>query len=117
MSSFQKTVFIIAVFLLIFTLIVIAIALKKAETSQTWPPIVSECPDYWYVDGSGNNTKCVNLKDLGTCNPSSGHLTMNFNIAPFDGSNSTCEKYNWANKCGISWDGITYGVSNPCQTE
>lgn len=116
MSRFQKTVLIIAIILLILTLIVVGIALKKAVSTQTWPPIIPECPDYWFVDGSGNNTKCVNLKDLGTCNPSSGHLTINFNVAPFNGTNGNCEKYNWANKCGVSWDGITYGVANPCQT-
>jgi hypothetical protein len=77
-----------------------------------------QCPDYWSMDGSGNNAICTNIKDLGTCPASSGnkHLTMNFNNAAFTGSQGNCNKYRWANNCGISWDGITYGVSNPCQT-
>jgi ribosomal protein L37AE/L43A len=25
-------------------------------------------------------------------------------------------EYNWAKKCNVSWDGITYGVENPCST-
>ena len=40
--------------------------------------------------------------------------TMNFNQAPFNGTNGDCAKYKWANRCKLSWDGITYGVSNPC---
>ena len=34
----------------------------------------------------------------------------------FTGSNGTCAKYSWANKCDVSWDGITYGVENPCNS-
>ena len=77
-----------------------------------------DCPDWWISDGSGNNTICTNIKDLGTCPPQSGndHLIMNFNDPAFTGSNGTCAKYTWATKCGVSWDGITYGVNNPCQT-
>ena len=41
---------------------------------------------------------------------------MNFNNAPYTGTTGACAKYNWANNCGVSWDGITYGVNNPCQT-
>ena len=32
----------------------------------------------------------------------------------FTGSNGACHKRDWATANGISWDGITYGVSNPC---
>ena len=69
------------------------------------------------MDGSGNNATCRNIKDLGTCPPNSGqkHLTMNFNVSPYTGTQGACNKYNWANNCGVSWDGITYGVTNPCQ--
>jgi hypothetical protein len=76
------------------------------------------CPDYWIIDGSGNNTRCINQKDLGTCKPLSGknHLIMNFNNPSFTGSQGTCNKYTWATNCGVSWDGITYGVNNPCQS-
>ena len=39
---------------------------------------------------------------------------MNFNQSQFTGSNGTCNKYLWAKKCDLSWDGLTYGVPNPC---
>lgn len=54
-------------------------------------------------------------KDLGTCKSSTTkHLNMDFTTSEFTGQNGLCAKYTWANNCGVSWDGITYGVSNPC---
>ena len=41
---------------------------------------------------------------------------MNFNQSPFTGDNGLCSKYNWATGCGVTWDGITSGISNPCDT-
>ena len=117
METFQKFILFTAIIILIITLIFIGIALSNS-TNQSWPPMIPECPDYWVVDGSGNNTTCINMKDLGTCQPQNGqkHLVMNFNGAAYTGSNGLCAKYNWANNCGVTWDGITYGVNNPCQT-
>lgn len=117
MEAFQKFVLLTAIIILIIALVFIGTALSKAKNG-TWPPLTPECPDYWIIDGSGNNTKCINIKDLGTCPPQQGnkHLIMNFNTNAFTGSNGNCAKYTWANKCNVSWDGITYGVNNPCQT-
>jgi hypothetical protein len=114
-GSFQKIILITAVVILIINLVVIALALNKS-TKTNWPPIVPNCPDYWLSDGSGNNITCTNIKNLGVCKPESGsdHLVMNFNKAPFVGSNGNCAKYTWANNCKIAWDGLTYGVGNPC---
>jgi hypothetical protein len=118
MDGFQKFILFAAIIILIIALIFIGITLTYSTNTTAWPPMVPECPDYWTIDGSGNNSICINKKDLGTCPPKSGekHLTMNFNTSAFTGSNELCSKYTWANRCGISWDGITYGVDNPCQT-
>ncbi len=103
---------------MIIALVLIGIALSKNSTSIAWPPMVPQCPDFWSIDGSGNNATCINVKDLGTFVPSTGqrHQTMNFNTDTFTGSQGACNKYTWANSYNLSWDGITYGVSNPCQT-
>jgi hypothetical protein len=88
MNNFQKFILFFAVFILIITFISIGLAIHNSKIIS-WPPIVPSCPDYWLIDGSGNNTKCINSKDLGTCKPSSGdrHLIMDFNDAPYVGSN------------------------------
>jgi hypothetical protein len=116
MEGFQKIILFAAIIMLIIALVFIGIALTYA-TDQEWPPMTPECPDYWIIDSSGNNANCINVKDLGTCPPQSGqkHLSMNFSGPAFSGSNEICAKYTWAKKCGLSWDGITYGVNNPCQ--
>lgn len=118
MEDFQKFVLFSAIIILIIALVFIGVALTRSKDNNQWPPITPQCPDYWMIDGSGNNTTCINVKDLGTCKPQNGnkHLTMNFNTNAFTGSNGLCSKYTWAQRCGISWDGITYGVPNPCQT-
>jgi hypothetical protein len=115
MEGFQKIVLIIAIIVLIISLVLVGILLRSSS-SETWPPLVPECPDWWIADGSGNNTTCINIKDLGVCQAQSGekHQTMNFNTSAFTGSNGLCAKYKWANNCKVSWDGITYGVENPC---
>jgi len=122
MEGFQKIVLFSAIIILIIALVIIGVALAYAKDQQVWPPLTAECPDYWSITGydiSGNNTsKCVNIKDLGTCSPQNGekHLVMDFNGSVFTGSQGDCNKYTWAKKCNVSWDGITYGVNNPCQT-
>ena len=112
MATFQQIVLITAIIILIIALIIIGITMVYSKTLK-WPPMVPQCPDYWTIDGSGNNTTCTNVKNLGTC---TSQKVMNFTQAPYTGSNGTCAKYNWATKCGVTWDGITYGVSNPCST-
>jgi hypothetical protein len=117
MEGFQKTVLIIAIIVLIITLVVMGLVLSSGS-GETWPPSVPVCPDWWIADGSGNNSTCINVKDLGVCPAQSGkkHQNMNFNSSIFTGDNGTCAKYTWANKCKVTWDGITYGVENPCST-
>ena len=114
--NFQKIVLTIAIIVLIIILAVTGVALSKAANSTAWPPIVGACPDYW-VDMSGNGEACFNSHKLGSCNiPTSDDMTntMNFNQAPFNSSSGSCTKYTWAKNCGVTWDGITSGVPNPC---
>ena len=119
MGSFQKIVLITAIIILIIVLIIVGVALVHSKDTN-WPPMTPACPDWWAIEGdaSGNKNVCVNVKNLGTCPAQNGqsHLVMNFNTPAFTGSNGTCNKYNWANGCDISWDGITYGVNNPCSS-
>ena len=114
---FQKMVLTAAIVILIIMLVIIGMSLSKASYEDTWPPIVGDCPDYW-GDMSGNGEACLNSHRLGRCTvPTEGENgTMNFNQSPFTGDNGTCSKYNWATGCKVTWDGITSGISNPCDT-
>ena len=111
METFQLTVLLIAVIILIITLVFIGLALRKAKNAQQWPPMIPECPDYWSLQRGTNGAPiCSNDHNLGTCK----EKTKDFNISTFSGSQGLCNKYKWATSCGIAWDGITYGVKNPC---
>jgi len=113
--NFQKITLTIAIVLLILTLIFIGVSLAHARSKENWPPIVGECPDYW-TDMDGNGAVCVNTQRLGTCNiPTSTNKNgMDFTSSNFQGSNALCSKYTWATNCGVTWDGITSGIRNPC---
>ena len=116
MQTFQKIVLISAIIILIIILALIVYALNRSSFS-VWPPLVGDCPDFW-VDLSGNGGQCTNVHNLGNgnCKPLSSqkYLTMDFTQPIFTGGNSLCAKYQWANNCGVTWDGITYGIANPC---
>lgn len=116
--NFQKTIIAIAIIILIIVLVIIGVSLSKSKSDMSWPPIVGECPDYW-TDLSGNGEACFNGHHLGRCNiPTEDNKnTMNFNQSPFTGDNGLCNKSKWANSCGVVWDGITSGISNPCDTQ
>ena len=117
MEGFQKIVLIIAIIILTITLVIMVFALEKTDKAP-WPPVITKCPDWWIADGSGNNSTCINIKDLGVCSAREGekHQTMNFNTSPYTGEQGTCAKYTWANNCKVTWDGITYGAKNPCSS-
>lgn len=116
-TSFQKILLALAIIGLIILLVIIGLSLSKSSSKMVWPPVVGSCPDYW-IDLKGNGEACYNAKSLGKCNlPSTAQKnTMNFNVSPFNAENGTCSKYTWATRCGVTWDGITYGVNNPCDT-
>lgn len=109
MANFQTTTIIVAVVIYILFILFAWFMMTKKST-QTWPPLVGECPDYW-VDMSGNGAKCVNTKNLGTCQ---NNRVMDFTVSPYNGTDDLCQKYTWATGCGLTWDGITSGVTNPC---
>ena len=121
MANFQTIVLSIAAFILIVILIIMAYVIMKSKNSQRWPPNIGDCPDYWedQRDPKGaKGSKCVNIKGLGknydeNVIPSSPFI-MDFSGAAYVGSQGLCNKYKWAKGYEVTWDGITSGVSNPC---
>jgi hypothetical protein len=113
--NFQKTIIVIAIIILIIGLIFVGVSLKTNKENNVWPPIVGDCPDYW-IDLSGNGSACFNRQSLGKCNLPRGNIknTKDFNTSTFTGQNGKCAKYTWAKRCGVIWDGITSGITNPC---
>lgn len=116
--NFQKSILSLAIVILILLLTFIGISLHNSGSDATWPPIIGDCPDYW-VDLSGNGGACFNSHSLGKCNlPGNKNEknVKNFDTDPYNTANGLCAKYKWAQTCGVTWDGITSGVKNPCDT-
>lgn len=108
-EAFQMFVLVVAAIGLILSLTVVALMIKRQNKAQ-WPPVVPDCPDWWKssLDSNGN-VVCTNVQNLGTC-PGPFYP----NSSQYTGADGACNKYTWATNCGIQWDGITYGVDNPC---
>jgi amino acid transporter len=114
-SSFQKYLIIITLIIFIICLIIIIVSIHKSNSSQTWPSDIPQCPDYFKVEESNaNGAICNNIHKLGS---EQCFGTTNFSKGIFTGNNGLCNKYRWSNKCNIFWDGVNYGVSNPCNTD
>lgn len=109
LNSFNRTVLIITVILVIIALIITGILILKSLREQNFPPIVSDCPDYWNVERtSSNNVNCVNKTSVNTGKYNSD--CTNYPVSGFAGNTPQdviCNKYKWAKKCGIIWDGIS----------
>jgi len=95
MDTFQKSVLIIALVVLIALLISVGILLNKHSKNTSWPPIQNTCPDYWTEGGNGVCT----ADGLNTAN---GAVTSTANAG-----DTRCEKRRWAIDKGIMWSGVS----------
>lgn len=99
MDTFQKSVLIIALVVLIALLISVGILLNKHSKNTSWPPIQNTCPDYW-TEG-----------DDGVCTADGLNKGIDSNgtvVISTDGvSDIRCEKRKWAIDNGIMWSGVS----------
>lgn len=113
MNDFNKTVIIIATIILVTALLFLAITLSKSMFEESFPPIRSECPDYWdMIRDSEGNINCVNNSNVNTGSYAAEIKSEceSYPASQFSGTDLNeikCNKYKWANKCGITWDSIT----------
>lgn len=105
--TFQKTVLLISVVILVITLVVIAIMVYRKKFTETFPPIIATCPDYWEDKSNGDSSNCVNIKGLGTC----GVKSKDFSGSNWTSGYGQCNKAKWAKTCNLTWDGITNNPS------
>ena len=105
--NFQKIVLLVAIIILIISLTFVGFSIYNSNHNVEFPPIKSKCPDSWDVSGN----LCVNTRHLGSCAKGENN-TMNFNLPYYKGKEGKCRKYKWAERCGVSWPGITYEACN-----
>tara|TARA_B110000444_G_scaffold135194_1_gene126961 strand:+ start:586 stop:963 length:378 start_codon:yes stop_codon:yes gene_type:complete len=116
MKSFQKVVLSISIIILIISLIILGLFLAKSLFENSFPPIISDCPDYWDIvtDDTVGSTKHMckdnnNINEASRTNDDdckSKKIDM-FSLSGTDKESELCEKYKWSTKCGVVWDGVT----------
>ena len=117
MASFNKIVVVGATLVLIVSLIIVGVFVSKSLFENKFPPIISDCPDYW--DVAYNYRNDVICKNKSTINAGSGkygcnnYPTRRFRENGTNEEDVLCSKYKWSKKCGIVWDGVTNN-SEPC---
>lgn len=110
MDTFQKSVLIIALFVLIALLISVGILLNKHSKNTSWPPTQNTCPDYWTEGTTEDATgKCKATAALNT-----GDGVTSTEIKDEEGNpigdwtdKTRCEKRTWANDHNIMWSGVS----------
>ena len=84
-----------------------------SKKTDTWPPYISTCPDYWVFDSSIN--ACVNTKKLGSGAPTTLDPNSSTDMYGNSAINTNCGKYNFATQYDLPWEGISYAYSVlPC---
>jgi hypothetical protein len=126
--KFQLVVIIILGILLIITLLAFYYIASSSGNNIQFPPSIPICPDYYYqVKSSNDNIICKALPDMEDALIISGLdkglnqnkcFTTDFTPNFYSGSKANCNKYTWYKNCKSipAWEGITYGVKNPCAT-
>lgn len=100
--TFQKLSIIIGLIVLIVMLALVATAFYALNKNRMHPPSIAECPDYFLSDSNGGCKQNPN-NQMGKC----GDDVPDFKTGKYKGQNGYKEKYNWARKCHVQWDGIT----------
>lgn len=101
--NFQKIVIIIAIILLILALAFIATAISNDKKNTQYPPVISECPDYWKHNVERN--VCENVHNLGK-KTSDGSKIKDFDLNMLN-KLTLCDKLSGSKYLNLSWDGIT----------
>jgi len=119
--NLQKAVLLLAIVALIIATLVYMYKMrnKLSSISQTWPPVVAPCPDYWDVSGN----YCVN--STGQNKGNSDYIATYTALQPSDDlysvgvpsyientyviptSNLKTNRKIWAKNNGFVWDGLT----------
>jgi hypothetical protein len=83
--------------MLIILLAVMAVLLSNKAKTQTFPPEISKCPDFYSQNSEGSclMTQSVYSSQKATC------------TSMYPNTMDRPAKRLWASECGVSWDGIT----------
>ena len=106
--TFQNVVLSITLVVLVVSLVVMGLLIKRSKSSYSYPPSVLQCPDYFTLVSPN---VCKNVHKLGKCKDNGTPRELwDFSSSKFLGETGKQNKCKLANFCEISWD----GVDNSC---
>jgi len=116
MEGFEKKVLIVAGIILVVSLVLVLIFILMSKGNQKYPPVESECPDYWELEEDANKKLlCKNVKGLGEgWSGQSTEETIDPNTREFQGVDGLCNKQNWARQHNVTWEGVTEPTKDAC---
>ena len=116
MDSFYTIVVSIAFILMIIILIVLGIMMQNQDADKLFPNQATPCPDGWGTSMINDKSACK-IPSSGTNVPDNSRITANIGTdkvttQPQTGylsfnDVSICEKRDWTNDVGVSWDGVS----------
>ncbi len=106
--GFYKSLLIGTVVSLIIVLAIMGVILGNSAKNMTFPSEYPMCPDYYTIDSSG---KCkINSTIYSATNADCANKNFNetrYNTGGTGPLSGLCLKKQWAQGCGVTWDGIT----------
>jgi hypothetical protein len=120
LGNFNRTVLLVASVLLILGLIIIGFFIVKSVQDSAYPPVISDCPDYWNVNYDPVTQKKICTNNSINPGPTTNEC-RNYPVSLFSANGSSeadiiCAKNKWAKSCNIHWDGITNNSKACIQT-
>lgn len=142
--KFQLVVIIILGILLIITLIAFYYIATSSGNNIKFPPSIPICPDYYYQTTSTdkNIIRCTAMSNMKYIITDQINNDKRLGLDPtirrkkvgekvdnctnpkfpphfYTGTAANCNKYRWVRGCYSipAWEGISYGVRNPCHTK
>ena len=94
----------------------VGVAIYFNKYSTVFPPISSTCPDNYTSSSSSTTHDSTCTIDTNHINPSMPNSCrfINISLPQYNGQNGLCNKYTWATKCGVNWQGVTEESNDPC---
>jgi hypothetical protein len=110
--DFYTSLFLGTVICVIILLVIVGYCMYLSKGNETYPPSIANCPDYYTVDDVSG---CIASSGINVTPDCSFNNFLDPKFLPsgtnFDSGN--CQKKLWAEKCNVTWDGIT-NDSNIC---
>jgi hypothetical protein len=111
---FYKNLFYSVILSAFLLLGIIAYVMYKQNATQLYPPTINSCPDYYAHDPTGiciaNDKIWTDVDGLSSLRTNLTCNNVDFSgnkVAGMSKKSSLCSKKQWAEDCGVTWDGVT----------